>query len=429
MKSEGKIVARFRLEEVPRFSLEKEIVSRPLNKTYGSEITAKGCENSRWRRAANYSSKSLTEGPFNTCDSIARPNMRRGARGSFAILGLLCAAALAGCGTDFTVAPLSPAANSGHRLRTAAARNSATTDMTVTSASPDSATQDTTLDVVITGSGFVQGTVATWAFAGTPDSAQVRTNSTRYISSRQLVANITISASATLGKWDIVVSAAGSKGGIGTEAFTIKIKGNVDTHSRVRYSLANQVEVGGALQPAGIVGDGRLATGVSAGTSDSEYQGEYCGVTGTIANESRESGDLSYDPDAGQTSFCGAARYYVFNLDGVPTHIAPLSRVFALWSLGVGESADKGQGFGVQLPNCGVLFFSRDYGVDDLRVTRIDGGTGPRQWIIRSQGSHMAACANLSKKGAATYIATGKKYYLPFAISVVEVPYPYGSFP
>src|SRR5512138_143586 len=106
-------------------------------------------------------------------------------------------------------------------VRALTSRSSATTGMSVTSASPDSATQDTTLDVVISGSGFVAGTVATWALAGVQDPAQVRTNSTRYVSSRQLVANITISASATAAKWDIAVTASGKKGGIGTETFTV----------------------------------------------------------------------------------------------------------------------------------------------------------------------------------------------------------------
>src|SRR5690349_8553156 len=98
-----------------------------------------------------------------------------------------------------------------------AAKAPSTSDMSVSSALPDSATQDTTLDVVINGSGFVSGTVATWTLSGLSDSTQVRTNSMRYVNSRQIVANITVSASATVSKWDIVVTASGKKGGIGTE--------------------------------------------------------------------------------------------------------------------------------------------------------------------------------------------------------------------
>src|SRR4029079_225533 len=110
-------------------------------------------------------------------------------------------------------------------LTVSQSRAAPTTDMTVSGATPDSATQDTTLDVVINGSGFVAGTQANWSLAGVQDPAQVKTNSTRYVSSRQLVANITISVSATPAKWDIVVTAAGKKGGIGTESFTVKVRG------------------------------------------------------------------------------------------------------------------------------------------------------------------------------------------------------------
>ena len=125
------------------------------------------------------------------------------------------AALMSACAPD----PAAPANDDA--LSISAAKAAPTTDMSVSGATPDSATQDTTLDVVINGSGFVAGTAANWALAGVQDPAQVRTNSTRYVNSRQLVANITISASATAAKWDIVVTAAGKKGGIGTEAFAV----------------------------------------------------------------------------------------------------------------------------------------------------------------------------------------------------------------
>ena len=128
---------------------------------------------------------------------------------------LIVAAALAGgCSGDLS-------SSSAPNLRVANAQATTTSSMSVSSTSPDSATQDTTLDVVINGSGFVSGTSAYWALAGVQDPTQVSTNSTRYVSSRRLVANITISKSATVAKWDVVV-AAGTKGGIGTEAFAIK---------------------------------------------------------------------------------------------------------------------------------------------------------------------------------------------------------------
>jgi hypothetical protein len=124
--------------------------------------------------------------------------------------------ALSSCTSE----PSSPSGDYG--LGVSLGKSTAATDMTVGSVRPDSATQDTTLDVVINGSGFVTGTLATWKFGAVEDPLQVRTNSTRFVNSRQLVANITISGSASIGKWDIVVTAAGKKGGIGTEMFAIK---------------------------------------------------------------------------------------------------------------------------------------------------------------------------------------------------------------
>lgn len=314
----------------------------------------------------------------------------------------------------------------------------ASSDMSVSGATPDSATQDTTLDVVINGSGFVAGTAANWALAGVQDPTQVRTNSTRYVNSRQLVANITISTSAAIAKWDILVTATGKKGGIGTEAFVIKAKRNVDTNSQVNYVVADDVDLAlpGApadLHPAGIRGDGRLKDGTSANGADSEYQGSFCGADGRIANVAEPnggaaSGDLSFDPANGGT-ICGTARYFTFNLDGIPTQVAPLSRVFSLWSIGVGVTVSKPEAFGVQLSNCSLLKFDSEYGGDNIIVTRLDDGTGPRRWLLKSQGSHMAACLVQARKGAATYVATGKKYFLPFAMTITEVPYPYPSYP
>jgi hypothetical protein len=301
--------------------------------------------------------------------------------------------------------------------------------MAVTSTTPDSATQDTTLDVTINGSGFVSGSVATWQFNGVSDPLQVRTNSTRYVSAKKLVANITVSSSATIGKWDVQVAAAGGKGGIGTEVFAIKLRGNVDAHSRVNYVLADQVDIGGVLQPAGIRGDGRLRDGSSSAGNPSEYQGEFCGVTGVIANDVRESGMLSMDPGDGTSTACGGPRYYVFNLNGTLRNFAPLHRIFDFWSIAVGETRNVSQGFGIDITDCGILMFSSQYGGDNMKVTRLDNGVGPRKWRIESQGGHIAACVIIPKQGPVTYKATGIRYYLPFSILVTEVPYPFPVYP
>ncbi len=167
------------------------------------------------------------------------------------------------------------------------------TDITVTGTSPDSATQDTTLDVVISGTNFSNDAVATWALAGVADSQHVRTNSTRYVSSRQLVANITISSTATLGKWDVMVMSKG-KGGIGTEMFAIKVKslqggcgGTTQLlDSRVSMSWATLAEMGSA---SGVIDDGQGAYVGDVGSVDAKipYHDATCA----------RSGDIIFDPD------------------------------------------------------------------------------------------------------------------------------------
>jgi alpha-tubulin suppressor-like RCC1 family protein len=103
-------------------------------------------------------------------------------------------------------------------ITAAAAAN--TGDVTVTSANPSNAPQDTTLDVHVFGSGFDRGSKAQWAQSGVV-SPNVNTNSTKYVSSSELVGNITIALIASTGSYDILVTTSKGKKGIGSELFTI----------------------------------------------------------------------------------------------------------------------------------------------------------------------------------------------------------------
>ena len=94
---------------------------------------------------------------------------------------------------------------------------------TVKSTTPDTATVDSTLSVHVFGSGFDAGTRAQWALQGVP-SSKVVTNFTQFVSSTELVANITIAKDATLASYDVMVTTSSGKGGIGTECFVIVAK-------------------------------------------------------------------------------------------------------------------------------------------------------------------------------------------------------------
>jgi probable HAF family extracellular repeat protein len=94
------------------------------------------------------------------------------------------------------------------------------TDPTVKAATPTEAPLDTTLDVQVSGSGFGSGSRADWLLDGTTDS-RVRTNSTRFVNSTSLIANITIAADAVPSSYDVAVTNTSGKTGIGTDLFTV----------------------------------------------------------------------------------------------------------------------------------------------------------------------------------------------------------------
>jgi probable HAF family extracellular repeat protein len=105
-------------------------------------------------------------------------------------------------------------------LQPNAARQSSGGGPKVTSTTPSSSMQNVTLDVHVYGSGFDLGSKAQWAISGVP-SPKVVTNSTLYVSSKELVANITIAADADTTLYDVIVTTASGKPGIGTELFAV----------------------------------------------------------------------------------------------------------------------------------------------------------------------------------------------------------------
>ena len=356
------------------------------------------------------------------------------------IVSFVATAALA-CRPEFTV----PVARSPGDV--AAGRAVATTDMTVSSAAPDSATQDTTLDVTIFGSGFVAGTSASWSLGGVQDPLQVRTNGTRFVSSRQLVANITISGSATVAKWDIVLTAAGKKGGIGSEAFAIKAHGNVSTDTKASLVWDETVNVAAPgqpalMQPALITGDYRKRDGsaVTDGSSG-EFQYNFCGSDSFMQVSSMvyPQAALNFDPDhfyapATMDAPCGGKRYYQFFFSGrsnAPLRFGPQHYALHIGDLAVGQSLIEEVHFGIQQPNCDALNFDDAFPpANNARVTRITDTasvSGPtRRWRVESQGSHRAMCTLFSNKGPKP---TGVTYYLPFAFTITELHYPFAHYP
>ena len=99
-----------------------------------------------------------------------------------------------------------------------------TFDVTVSGVEPDSAVRNTTLDVRIQGSGFDRGSEVRWLLAGSPTDWIV-TNSTTYVNSQVIIANITISPDADPALYDVeVTSSKSGKPGIGTESFEVLVE-------------------------------------------------------------------------------------------------------------------------------------------------------------------------------------------------------------
>jgi probable HAF family extracellular repeat protein len=134
-----------------------------------------------------------------------------------AMLGACLLAAASGCTDTAPTAPVLVA------RAVASAQATGGGGPRVSSTSPDSGAQNTTLSVRVLGSGFSQGTRAIWAIKGDTTFAvtKVKTNSTTFVSSTELVANITISADASLSLYDVVALTATGKKGIGIECFTV----------------------------------------------------------------------------------------------------------------------------------------------------------------------------------------------------------------
>jgi hypothetical protein len=214
--------------------------------------------------------------------------------------------------------------------------------------------------------------------------------------------------------------------------------GNADIHSRSNLVWDDLVVAG--VPSAGIRGDGRNRYGQTAEPLN-EYQAEFCGVRGFLYDGRGESGNLDFDPDtyydaATMASTCGSARVMNFNI-GSATAIAasptvtlgPHVIVAGLWQMMPGQSRLQPQTFGMQGGfSCRLDFDAQYTGASKVRVTRLADVGGVRQWRLESQGNHVAACVTQDPKSG-KWKDTGVRYYLPFAATITQVPYPFAVYP
>jgi hypothetical protein len=163
------------------------------------------------------------------------------------ICGVLAAALISGCGpvTD-------PAGDAvGADFAKAAA------GPTVTAVLPSYAHQgDAGVDVRILGTGFDQGSAASWERGGLADP-KVSVRSTRFVSSTELVATIDVAPDATITLYDVAVTTSSRKKGIGMERFTVTVAQSIGTLGG--NTLARAVNDQGAAVGYSMVGSSQHA--------------------------------------------------------------------------------------------------------------------------------------------------------------------------
>lgn len=164
-------------------------------------------------------------------------------------LGMLVTA-VASCSRDAIVVPSRIAGDAGPSM------GKSPIALAVTATNPSFGDEGTTIDVHILGSGFTAGAQATWLLHGAADPAHIRTNSTTFISSTELVANITIASDAQLAFWDVQVALVGGKNGVGSECFEVTTAQVLSTTSlRAVYGTNNLLQVVGYGTDAFVIDD------------------------------------------------------------------------------------------------------------------------------------------------------------------------------
>jgi len=205
----------------------------------------------------------------------------------------------------------------------ASAKPAAGTGPTVTSTDPPYGHQgDAGLVVGITGTGFAPGAVASWERNGSPDP-KVPVTSTRYISSTQLEATITIASDATISLYDVAVTSSGKKG-IGTERFEVSTAIAIQGAGLAR-GVNNTGEITGTAPTylwSPLTGLDTLATGGAGWDVSDDGVTVVGGLTGpTVWTRSGSSWTSVSLPRSAGSSDVGNAQAVVSNSSGAATAI------------------------------------------------------------------------------------------------------------
>jgi hypothetical protein len=271
-------------------------------------------------------------------------------------------------------------------------------DPTVTSTDPVSASQDTTLDVTVLGSGFTTGAKATWSLGG--DTTQVHVQSTKVVSSGKIVAHIQVPASAPVASYDVVVTLSDGKKGVGAELFAITYS---DPTATFEFPLADAA--------LGVKSDHLYSNGTY-----SLYADRVCGVEAKIfaTTQLSNTGDATMQTATRKCPTYTRSLTFVYG-DGVVAASTVFVNVREIknTTYAIPPGATVTRGLHMNETRCGglvwqgTLYDGTVTGADSVLVTRVAGDT----WHVQSQPAPLdkAYCK-----------ASGILYHIPVDLVVVS---------
>jgi len=229
---------------------------------------------------------------------------------------------------------------------------------------------------------------------------------------------------------------------------TANAAGTVDNTTRARLTMADSINVGTASAPAwvpaAVRGDGRLRDGTPAtpGGLSNEYQGNVCSVNAVIGSGVKGEGYQFYlQMDRFASSALPASclptrynRYYVNGPTQAPANASTFVSIAAVGSMSVGQTMIQPFHSGTMAELGFALYWDDEYPPStSMLVTRLPNvtdeyGRSVRQWRVETRGSHKAALVTpaTSRKSGPVITSTP---YMPWAMTITEVPYPLPTLP
>src|SRR5512146_128669 len=235
----------------------------------------------------------------------------------------------------------------------------ASAQIQVLAADPPAAEQGTVnLNVLIKGKGFKRGAIAKWFVTGTTDTGGVRVNSTAFMGSTSLIANIDVSDLAVLSKYDIVVANSDGRTGKGIELFSVTGKGSSNQACTLPAPLLTAPTTctagSGCLDAS--FGSGGIASSHAPGVGEAIAIQSWDGKiveAGTLSNTS-EYGVIRYNADGTLDPGFGNGGIVALGISGYARAVAvqPDGKIVVagdgFWIVRLNPDGSLDQGFGTQ---------------------------------------------------------------------------------